>query len=256
MPTVIIDNDEKIYYEDIGSGTPFLFLHPPGMGRKVFYEQKALAKHFRLILPDLVGHGDSTYNGQTEISIHQYSRDIVNLLEQLDIQKAIIFGYSAGGSIAQQVCIESPSRVQALIMSGGYPAVDNFVFKNQHKLGIFTVKKHKRFLSDVLAFSHTRDKRFRKILAEHMYKSHADVWRKFYFESLRFNCKEQIKGLKVPTLLMYGSKADQINTHIKFYKKNLPIHEIHIIKGENHQLPTRVPDTVNKIVTAYLLKSF
>jgi pimeloyl-ACP methyl ester carboxylesterase len=252
MPTVEIEFNEKIYYEDIGKGIPILCIHPPGMGRKVFYEQKALSSQFRLILPDLAGHGDSTYNEESIISIKRYSRNIIELLDHLHIKKAIIFGYSAGGTIAQQVCIDDPSRVQVLIMSGGYPIVDNFTFINQHKLGILAVKKNKIFLSKLLAFSHTKDKNYRKVLTEHMYKSNPDVWSTFYFESLQFNCKEQIKGLNLPTLLMYGSKADQINTYIKFYKENLPDHHIHIIKGESHQLPTRRPQELNQVTSGYL----
>jgi pimeloyl-ACP methyl ester carboxylesterase len=254
MPTVTIENNEKIYYEDIGEGTPILCIHPPGMGRKVFYEQKPLSNKFRLILPDLAGHGDSTYDEQSDISISRYSEDIIQLLDKLKIKETVILGYSAGGTIAQQICIDYPSRVKALIMSGGYPIVDNLPFINIHKVGILVVEKNKKFVSDVLAFSHTRDKHYRKVLAQHMYKAHPAVWKKYYIESLQFNCKEQIKGLTIPTLILYGSKSDYINTYIKFYKENIPRHQIHVIQGVSHQVPTKKPEQLNRIITDVLLK--
>jgi len=246
-------NNERIVYEDIGSGIPILFIHPPGMGRKVFYEQIPLSKHFRLIIPDLVGQGDSTYNGYSEITIKRFSEDLTTLLDLLNIKSAVIFGYSAGGTIAQYLCTHFPSRVKALILSGGYPVVDNFILKNEHKLGIYTVKKNKKFLSRVLAYSHTKDKRYRETLTEHMFKSHTKVWAKFYQESLLFNCKEALKSMNKPTLLMYGNKSDAMNTYIKYYKKELLNKELFIIKGASHQLPTKQPNYINQIIIGYLM---
>ncbi|WP_078548560.1 alpha/beta fold hydrolase [Litchfieldia alkalitelluris] len=86
-------NNESIAYEDHGSGTPLLLIHPPGMGQKVFYEQSSLANHFRLIIPDLAGQGDSSYNGNSEISIRRFSMDLIALLDYLNIKSAVIFGF-------------------------------------------------------------------------------------------------------------------------------------------------------------------
>jgi pimeloyl-ACP methyl ester carboxylesterase len=254
MPETII-NHENIVYEDLGSGVPIIFIHPPGMGRKVFYKQKPLSQHFRLIIPDLVGQGDSSYNHKSEISIKRFAEDIIGLMDELSLPSSVVFGYSAGGTIAQYLCIQYPSRVKALILSGGYPIVDNFTLKNEHRLGMLAVEKSKKFLSSILAFSHTKDKTYRGILKKHMYKSNTVVWSKFYSESLHFNCKEAIKGMTLPVLLMNGSKSDSINTYIKFYKRNLPNQQTHVIKGETHQLPTKQPHQVNSIITNFLLNS-
>ena len=246
-------NHENIAYEDIGSGTPIIFIHPPGMGRKVFYEQKPLSKHFRLIIPDLVGHGDSSYNERSDITIKRFAQDILDLMNQLQLSSAVIFGYSAGGTIAQHLCIHYPTRVKALILSGAYPAVDNITLENMHRLGIIVLNTNKKLLAHGLAISHTKNKKYRKILKDHMNKAHTNVWSTFYLESLRFNCKDAIKGSNVPVLLMYGSKADSMNTYIKFYKNIFPNLHLNIIKGETHQLPTKQPSYINQIITGYLL---
>ncbi|MDP4084911.1 MAG: alpha/beta hydrolase [Bacillota bacterium] len=246
-------NNEILAYEDIGKGLPILFIHPPGMGRKVFYEQKPLSKHFRLILPDLVGNGDSSYCEKTDITVKRFSDDLISLLDFLGLESTIIFAYSAGGIIAQYLSIHHPLRVQALILSGGYPIVDNFSLKNKHRLGIWVVEKNKRFLSIILAKSHTEDGNYRKILKEHMYKSNTYVWSKYYLESLHFNCKNELTKINTPVLLLYGSKSDDINTYIKAYKKGLTDNQVYVIKGANHQLPTKEPKKVNQIVTGYLL---
>jgi pimeloyl-ACP methyl ester carboxylesterase len=251
MKTVLM-NGEKMAYEEIGSGLPIIFIHPPGMGRVVFYEQKPLSQKFRLILPDLIGHGDSSYDGKSDVTIRRFSDDIRNLMDHLLIDKAVIFGYSAGGTIAQEFCIHNQDRVLALIMSGGFPSVDHFILKNEHRIGIYTVKNNQIFLANVLAMSHTKDKAYQAILREHMYKANKQVWAKFYEESLHYNCRTHLKGLAIPVLLMYGSKSDAINKYSRFYKKNLYNHKIRFIKGARHQLPTKEPNKLNKIVSNFL----
>lgn len=246
-------NQVSIAYEDIGNGEPILFIHPPGMGRKVFYEQKPLSKHFRLIIPDLVGHGDSSYDGSSEITIKRFTEDLIELMDHLQLSSAVILGYSAGGSIAQYMSFKYPSRVKALILLGGFPIVDNFSLTSEHLLGMYVVKKSKKFLSNVLSISHTKDQNYRKILKEHMYKSDKNVWLKFYFESFRFNCKKEVLEINAPVLLLYGSKSNAINTNIKFYKRALFKKEIYVIKGAPHQLPTLAATQVNQIITGYLL---
>lgn len=245
-------NQEKIAYEDLGNGEPIIFIHPPGMGRKVFEKQKILSNQFRLILPDLVGQGDSTFNGKSDISVKRFAEDIILLMNQLNINRSINFGYSAGGIITQYLAILYPNRIKALVMSGAYPIVNNLTFRTQHKLGIYAIKKSKRFLSSVLAKSHTKDQSFRSILDEHMLKSNADVWKKYYEESLHFNCKDRVNEIKVPVLLLYGSQADHINTYIKFYKKHLESLQIHVVKGESHQIPTRRYEEVNEVSLQFL----
>lgn len=89
---------ETSFYEEYGQGIPIIFIHPPGMGRKVFYYQRLLSKHFRVIFPDLSGHGDSDHIDQPA-SISYYANEIAQFMDALHIDKAVLFGYSAGGLI-------------------------------------------------------------------------------------------------------------------------------------------------------------
>lgn len=246
-------NNERISYEDIGEGLPIIFIHPPGMGRKVFYEQKALANHFRIILPDLAGHGDSSYHVESEVSVEQFGQDIIEFMNQLNIAAAVLFGYSSGGSIAQYLAIHFPLRVQALILSGGYPIVDHWRIKNEHRLGVFAAKKSKKLLATALSIDHTKDPQFRRVLKEHMYKANPDVWSKYYYAVMHYNCKEDLAKINAPVLLLYGSRSDIFNAYIKTYKKELADVEVFVIRGESHQLPTRQPSYVNQIITGYLM---
>lgn len=86
MPIVSTVNKKQLYYEEYGQGIPVIFIHPPGMGRKVFYYQRLLANHFRVIFPDLSGHGDSDHADQ-QISISYYANEIVQFMDRLHIDQ-------------------------------------------------------------------------------------------------------------------------------------------------------------------------
>ena len=86
-----------IAYEDEGQGRPFLLLHGLLAHRGFFELQRPLAEHGRLIRVDLRGHGGS--RARTGLSIEQLADDVAALAERLDLEGAIIVGWSLGASV-------------------------------------------------------------------------------------------------------------------------------------------------------------
>ena len=74
-----------------------------------------LAGDFRLIRYDTRGHGLSEAL-PPPYSSADLARDVVGLLDQLQIKEAVVCGLSVGGVIAQQLAIEHPDRVRALVL--------------------------------------------------------------------------------------------------------------------------------------------
>ncbi len=100
----IVEDGVRLYYEEMGSGTPILFIHPPGMGHIVFRHQQSLSSHFRIIMYDMRGNGKSSPSNRP-ITIPLLADDICRLLNTLDVKQAIICGYSSGGSIALEFAL-------------------------------------------------------------------------------------------------------------------------------------------------------
>lgn len=65
---------------------------------------------------DLPGHGRSMGHGRTTVA--QYASVVVELLNVLGIEKAVLAGHSMGGAIAQTAALEFPDRVQGLVLVG------------------------------------------------------------------------------------------------------------------------------------------
>lgn len=251
MPTFSFEKRE-LFYEEHGKGVPIVFIHPPAMGRKVFYCQLPLQEDFRLILPDLSGQGDSKVAVQ-EISILGYAKEIKALFDHLGIQKAVICGYSSGGLIAQEFALTYPEKTFALILAGGFPEVKSPALRYEHLAGLYLAEKHPKILARLIASSHTSDKGFSDELYRHMMKSSRKVWMDYYERSLHYSCLERLPKLQAPLFLIYGGR-DFINQHGRVYKRYTSF-QTAVIKGVSHQVPTKKWKIFNQLVTGFIQRT-
>ncbi len=233
----------KIYYEEYGTGTPIIMIHPPAMGRKVFYYQQPLGETFHIILPDLSGHGDSVTEKRI-FSIPDYVEEVRALLNHLQIKKAVLCGYSSGGNIVQEFALTYPERTLAVILCGGFPEINSVILKYEHIVGMYMVKNHPHLLAKGIASVHTADQEVRDMLYEHMMKTNQATWFNCYHDSLKFSCLNRLHSLKMPFYLFYGSR-DFTNKHIRIYREQLASVKTIVIKKVAHQLITKKPKEFN-----------
>jgi pimeloyl-ACP methyl ester carboxylesterase len=78
------------------------------------------AEHFRVIAPDLRGHGKTKNPGGGAISYSQLADDALALIETLRLERPMICGFSAGGSVAMTAAVRSPASVRAVVNDAGY----------------------------------------------------------------------------------------------------------------------------------------
>ncbi len=115
----------SIAIEEVGRGSPILFIHSGSTSRAVFTKQfeSRLAEEHRLIALDLPGHGGSSdaYDPAKTYTIPGLARTVLDLIAHLNLSDILLVGWSLGGQIA----IEVASRfddVRALVLSGTAPA--------------------------------------------------------------------------------------------------------------------------------------
>ncbi len=108
-------------YREMGSGPDLVLIH--GMINSSRHWQEVatrLAGSYRVIAPDLIGHGDSaTPRGDYSLGAHAAS--IRDLLATIGVERATIVGHSLGGGVAMQFFYQFPQHTErlALISSGG-----------------------------------------------------------------------------------------------------------------------------------------
>src|SRR5258708_35819888 len=91
--------DAEIFYEIRGSGPPVVLLHPFPCDHEFWNPVAgALDSRYRLILPDLRGHGDSEI-GEGPALMQKHAGDVVRVLQAAGVGKAAFVGCSIGGYI-------------------------------------------------------------------------------------------------------------------------------------------------------------
>ena len=81
---------------------------------------EALAKRYRLIVPDLWGHGDSPALPAGRNSLSDIAADHLALMDHLDIEEFGIVGLSVGGMWGAELAALAPERVKVLALMDSY----------------------------------------------------------------------------------------------------------------------------------------
>ncbi|RXS93081.1 alpha/beta fold hydrolase [Silvibacterium dinghuense] len=118
-------DDAKLFYTVEGNGPALVLLHPMPANHRFWLETAAaLSQRYRVILPDLRGHGQSEA-GEGPITMARLGADIERLLDQAAVSKAMFAGCSIGGYALYEVWRRMPARVEALAFCCARPQADS-----------------------------------------------------------------------------------------------------------------------------------
>ena len=111
-------NGLKMYYEVHGNGFPLVLIHGGGstIGTTFGRILPALAKTHKVIAVEMQAHGH-TADINRPLSFEQDADDVAELLKQLHISKADIFGFSNGASTTLEIAIRHPELVNKIIVA-------------------------------------------------------------------------------------------------------------------------------------------
>ena len=117
-------DDAEIFYQIRGSGPPVVLLHPFPCDHEFWNPVAgALDSRYRLILPDLRGHGDSEI-GEGPALMQKHASDIARVLDAARVGKAAVVGCSIGGYILFEFWRHFRSRVSSLALCDTRPQAD------------------------------------------------------------------------------------------------------------------------------------
>ncbi|HEY1805901.1 MAG TPA: alpha/beta fold hydrolase [Terracidiphilus sp.] len=127
----------KLSYDDAGQGLPVVLLHPTPLDREYWRLLTRELAGIRAIVPDLRGHGQSELGSSlpTGVFFHvpsalvltmaQLAADIVALLDQLKISKAVFGGCSIGGYVMLELWRKAPQRMRGMMFVCSKPQPDS-----------------------------------------------------------------------------------------------------------------------------------
>ena len=116
MPFIQV-NDRQMHYIDRGEGFALLLGHSYMFDSNMWAPQiEALSQHFRVIAPDLWGHGKSDQLPESRRSLKDLASDHLALMDALDINEFAVVGLSVGGMWGVELAAMVPDRVRALVL--------------------------------------------------------------------------------------------------------------------------------------------
>jgi pimeloyl-ACP methyl ester carboxylesterase len=143
----------QFHYDTHGGGEPLLWLHGAlGHGPDWQYIFKEPPAGYRLIAPDLRGHGRST-GASTTYSFKQSALDLFALLDHTGADRVKVIGLSGGGITALHMATIQPSRVTAMVVISAPP-----VFPEQAR-AVQRIYSKSMLSDDELARMHERHRR-------------------------------------------------------------------------------------------------
>ena len=109
---------ERVAYLDEGAGEVVVLLHGiAGSSQTWNALTRLLSGRYRVIAPDLLGHGNST-KPRSDYSLGALSALVRDILDELGIARATVVGHSLGGGIAMQFVYQHPGYVERLVLIG------------------------------------------------------------------------------------------------------------------------------------------
>ncbi|RID84076.1 alpha/beta hydrolase [Peribacillus asahii] len=252
MPMLDIDGT-SLYYNVKGNGIPIVFIHPPVLtGSNFKYQLEGLSQNFKVITFDIRGHGRSQYS-DIPIIYSLIVEDIKRLLDHLNIQKAVICGYSTGGSVALEYLLNASDRALGGIVISGMSEVKDRELKQKISLAI-SLANNKAVPLLALAISYGNSnslKLFNTLFNEALTGDSINIEQYFRY-SLHYNCTNQLKNIPLPVLLVYGKKDKQFHYYAKLLHENLPYNELQVINYAKHQIPTKSANNLNQLITHFI----
>ena len=138
----VSSDDIQLYYEVRGSGFPVVLLHPFTVNHEFWNPVRdRLATKYRVLMPDLRGHGRSGA-GHGTATMAKHAEDLRRLIDAEEIKTAIFAGVSIGGYILFEFWRQHRQRVAALVLSNTKAEADTEIAKANRQKSIQNARQH------------------------------------------------------------------------------------------------------------------
>jgi pimeloyl-ACP methyl ester carboxylesterase len=243
----------SLYYNVKGNGTPIVFIHPPLLTSENFrYQIEELSQYFKVISFDIRGHGRSEYSPKP-ITFHLIAEDITHLLDHLEIEKAVLCGYSTGASVALEFMLTYLDRAFVGILVSGMSEASDFYNRQRISLAVKLAKSSTfSILAKAITIGNADSMVTLKTLYREAEKGDVKNINQYFQYSLEYNCTEQLEKIELPVLLVYGKKDKSFHQFAKLLHEKLPYNELKFLSKEKHQIPTKAAQKLNQLMIDFV----
>ncbi len=249
-----------LFARDEGHGPAIVLLHGLGADHTVWNAvAPRLAEQFRVIVPDLRGHGASPAPAEARYTFDDLAGDVWDLLDRKQLPTAHLVGLSAGALLALRMGLESPRRVLSVVLIGGAVYTDN----HTRSVAERWAQTYSKEGADALALRLLKDlyypdwieahmdvaDRLREALPQHDYRA-ATLWGT---EAAQFDERGRVATLQPPALIVQAMDDQVVDaSHGRILRQSIPGSRIRILAETGHLVPVERPDETVEAVASFV----
>ena len=177
---------------------PIVFIHGLGLKKEMWTPQIEFFKDHNVLTYDLIGHGKTPLQ-KTQLNFEDFTKQLLNLIDELNINKIHLVGFSLGSLIARHFAAEHSDRLSSLVLHGSIykrSVEQKRVIENR-----FELIKNSR--------SASKKSSLRRWLSEKFIKNNKEIYDKIYAMLENIDHKNLLKAYKL--FVFYEDDDDMIN---------------------------------------------
>ena len=253
--------DIELYFEVEGEGEPLLLLHGLGSsGASWQLQRAAFAPRYRMIMPDLRGHGRSD-KPPGPYSMDLFAADIIGLLDALEIPAAHVVGLSLGGMIGFQMAVDYAERLISLTAVNAGPEVVPRTFQEKRALwqrrllvNLFSMERIAQTIGTRL-FPEPEQAELRQMAIEGFAANDKAAYKAATRAFLGWSVRDRLGEIRCPVLFI---ASDQDYTPVsakEAYLGEIPGSQLVLIENSRHAAPLDQPEAFNAAVDEFLVST-
>jgi pimeloyl-ACP methyl ester carboxylesterase len=243
-----------------GTGPPVLLVHGVGGDNRLWGSLfSGLADRFRVLAPDLRGHGKTSNPPGSQFSLSELEGDLFALLDRRSVDSVHLVGMSAGALLALWITLEHPERVRSLTMISGAAYTDS------HTRSVLQrwEETYTQEGADALALRFLKDLYYPDWMEAHL--DFADQVREFVARMdvapvftwshamFAFDEKGRIAQVKRPTLIIQAMDDALIDaSHGRILRQSIPGAQIRILAQTGHMVPLERPEETREAIAEFV----
>ena len=257
----IKSGDAEIAYQILGDGPPVILLHPFPANHEFWLPvAQSLSTRYRLIMPDLRGHGESDI-GEGPATMAKHAADIARVMDDADVGRAPIVGVSIGGYALFEFWRQQRGRVAALGLCNTKAPADSpeaQAGRLQAAAEVMERGTEPFFQSMIPRLLGKTTRETRPDLVEGALQmmremSPADVAAVQHGMAERPDSVDTLKTINVPTLLVTGD--EDILTGVneaELMHRHIAGSELRVFPKAGHYSPWEQPEAVGRVLRQFL----
>jgi 3-oxoadipate enol-lactonase len=257
----IVSDDAEIFYDVAGSGPTIVLLHPFPANHEFWLPvSRFLSSQYRLLMPDLRGHGESSL-GNGPATMQKHASDVALVMDAAGVDRAPLIGVSIGGYTIFEFWRRFRNRVAALVLCNTKAPADTSEARSARLQAADEVLQRgtEPFFESMLpkllgeTTRHSRPDRVEGALRMMRKMSSDDVAGVQRGMAERPDSVSTLKTINVPTLIVTGD--EDILTGVpeaELMKQNVAGSEMKVIVRAGHYSPWEQPEDVGRVLRQFL----